>query len=130
MPQPKTFHLDSFIMAYSDVLVKGDFYDFREFEDFAQGVAKLMVHKWPRRYVMSMSKKGRKGKIFIDWMRNKKGATSVAPYSIRLRKKPTVSMPIFWNELDKVKPDEITIDVALNRLKKKDPWADFFYIQQ
>ena len=40
MPQPKTFHLDSFIMAYSDVLVKGDFYDFREFEDFAQGKPK------------------------------------------------------------------------------------------
>ena len=128
-------HLKSFLKTsggkgYHVVVPFTSFRSWKKFEDFAQGVAKLMVHKWPRRYVMSMSKKGRKGKIFIDWMRNKKGATSVAPYSIRLRKKPTVSMPIFWNELDKVKPDEITIDVALNRLKKKDPWADFFYIQQ
>ena len=128
-------HLKSFLKTsggkgYHVVVPFTSFRSWKKFEDFAQGVARLMTQKWPNRYVMSMSKKERKGKIFIDWIRNKKGATSVAPYSIRLRKKPTVSMPIFWSELDKVKPDEITIDVALKRLKRKDPWADFFYIQQ
>ena len=72
----------------------------------------------------------RKGKIFVDWMRNKKGSTSVAPYSVRLRKKATVSMPISWRELDKVAPDGITIQDALVRLKRKDPWEKFFLISQ
>ena len=44
----------------------------------------------------------------------------------RLRKNAPVSMPIAWNELDKIKPNEITIYKAIKRLKKKDPWKDFF----
>ena len=59
-------------------------------------------------------------------MRNTKSATSVAPYSIRTKQKPTVSMPISWQELDKIKPDEITLKEAIKRLKRKDPWQDFF----
>lgn len=101
-----------------------------EFRDFAQNVAKLLETKWPQRYTSNGRKEKRQGKIFIDWIRNTKGATSVAPYSIRIRKKATVSMPISWSELDKVKPDEISIDKALKRLKRKDPWAHFFDIDQ
>lgn len=73
-----------------------------------------------------MKKSKRKCKIFIDWVRNIKGATSVAPYSIRLRNKATISMPIKWSELDKISPDEITIEKAIQRLKRKDPWVNFF----
>ena len=91
----------------------------------AKNIAKLMEAKWPNKYTSNMKKEKRKGKIFIDWVRNTKGATSVAPYSLRIRKKLTVSMPISWNELDKVKPDEITIEEALKRIKRKDPWQDF-----
>ena len=88
----------------------------------ARNIAKLMEATWPDKYTSNMKKSKRKGKIFIDWVRNIKGATSVAPYSIRLRKKVTVSMPIKWSELDKIKPDEITIDKAIKRLKNIDPW--------
>ena len=91
----------------------------------ARNIAKLMEATWPDKYTSNMKKSKRKGKIFIDWVRNIKGATSVAPYSIRLRKKATISMPIKWSELDKIKPDEITIDKAIKRLKNIDPWEKF-----
>lgn len=94
--------------------------------DFAKNVALLMEARWPDKYTSNVRKEARKGKIFIDWIRNTKGATSVAPYSVRVRKKATVSMPIKWSELDKVKPNEITIKEAIKRLKRKDPWEDFF----
>ena len=98
----------------------------KKFEKIAKDIALLMENKYPDKYTTNMSKKERKGKIFIDYLRNKKGATSVAPYSLRIRKKASVSMPIKWSELNKIKPDEITINEAIKRLKRKDPWEDFF----
>ncbi len=101
-----------------------------KFRSIALNIGLLMERRWPEKYTSTMSKAKRKNKIFIDWMRNIKGATSVAPYSLRLRKNVTVSMPIKWSELDKIKPDEITIDKAIKRLNNKDPWEKFFYIEQ
>ncbi len=98
----------------------------KEARDITKNIASLMEQKYPDLYTSNMNKEKRKGKIYIDWVRNTKGATSVAPYSIRIRKKATVSMPIKWSELDKVKPDDITIEKALKRLKRKDPWEGFF----
>ena len=98
----------------------------RKFRKTAKDIAVLMETKWPDKYTSNIRLKSRKGKIFIDWVRNTRSSTSVAPYSIRLRDKCAVSMPIKWSELDKVKPDEITIDEAVKRLKRKNPWADFF----
>ncbi len=100
------------------------------FRNFAKQIAKIMEKKWPDRYISNMRLQKRKNKIFIDWIRNTKGATSVAPYSIRLKKKLAVSMPISWHELDKVKPDGITMQEAIKRLKRKDPWEHFFEIEQ
>ena len=97
-----------------------------KFRKTARDIAILMETKWPDKYTSNIRIKSRKDKIFIDWVRNTRSSTSVAPYSIRLRDKCTVSMPIKWSELDKVKPDEVTIDLALKRLKRKDPWIDFF----
>lgn len=94
--------------------------------EFAKNVAVLMEIKWPDKYTSNIRKETRKGKIFIDWLRNTKGATSVAPYSLRVRKKPRISMPIKWSELDKVKPDGITMEMAIKRMKRKDPWEGFW----
>ena len=101
-----------------------------EFHDFAQNIAKLIEAKWPDRYVSNVRKEKRKGKIFIDWIRNTKGATSVAPYSLRCRKGAFVSMPISWRELDQIKPNGITMKEAIKRLQRKDPWENFFFIDQ
>lgn len=93
--------------------------------EFAKNVAVLMETKWPEKYTSNVRKENRKGKIFIDWIRNTKSATSVAPYSLRVRKKARVSMPIKWSELDKVKPDGITMEMAIKRMKRKEPWEGF-----
>jgi bifunctional non-homologous end joining protein LigD len=100
------------------------------FHDFARRVAEVMEQKWPDRYTSNVRKASRKGKIFIDWIRNGRGATSVAPYSIRARDGAKVSMPIRWDELDQVAPDGVTMSDALNRIRAADPWDGFFQRDQ
>ncbi len=96
------------------------------FHQFARRVAEVMEAKWPDRYTSNVRKARRAGKIFIDWIRNGRGATSIAPYSIRARKGAGVSMPISWEELDTVAPDGIHMAEALTRIAGDDPWKDFF----
>ncbi len=95
------------------------------FHDFARRVAEVMEQKWPDRYTSNVRKANRKNKIFIDWIRNGRGATSIAPYSIRARKGARVSMPISWSELDAVAPDGVSMADALSRIHDKDPWVGF-----
>ncbi len=104
--------------------------NWEDFRTVAQNIAKLLEQRYPKKYVSNMRKEKRKNKIFIDWVRNTRSATSVAPYSVRLRKKAYVSMPIAWNELDNIKPNGITIEDAIKRLRRKDPWDNFFDIKQ
>lgn len=106
------------------------FESWSSFSLFAKNISLLLEEKYPAMFTCNMSKEKRKNKIFIDWYRNKKSSTSVAPYSLRIRKKITVSMPIKWSELYKIKPGDITIDIAIKRLKRIDPWKDFFSIKQ
>ena len=97
-----------------------------KFRNIAKNIALLMESKWPDKYTTNIRKDKRKNKIFIDWVRNTKGATSIAPYSLRARKNAPVSMPIRWNELDKIKPNQIKMKDAIDRIKLSDPWKDFF----
>jgi len=97
----------------------------KEYKEIALNIAKLMEAKWPDKYTSNIRKESRKGKIFIDYLRNSFGATSVAPYSMRLRKKPTISVPIPWSDLDNVKPDSYTIKDINELLKKPNPWPKF-----
>lgn len=100
------------------------------FHDFAKRVAEVMEQKWPDRYTSNVRKAKRSGKIFIDWIRNGRGATSIAPYSIRARRGAKVSMPIQWDELYTVAPDGVNIADALLRISGNDPWKDFFQNDQ
>jgi bifunctional non-homologous end joining protein LigD len=100
------------------------------FHDFAKRVAEVMEQKWPDRYTSNVRKAKRTDKIFIDWIRNGRGATSIAPYSLRARKGAKVSMPIAWNELDTIAPDGVNIVDALLRIDGNDPWKDFFQNDQ
>lgn len=97
-----------------------------QFASFSKSIVEVMEKKWPERYTSNIRKNNRKNKIFIDWLRNGRGATSVAPYSLRARDGAKVSMPIRWDELNKIKPNDIDMNKAVRRLKKDDPWADFF----
>lgn len=100
------------------------------FYDFARRIAEVMEQKWPERYTSNIRKNKRTNRIFIDWIRNGRGATSIAPYSIRARKGARVSMPITWKELDTVAPDGVDITDALIRISGEDPWSDFFQSNQ
>ena len=105
------------------VVVPFDFkITWKKFYNISKNIALLMERKWPDKYVTNIRKSKRKNKIFIDYHRNAKSSTFVAPYSVRLRDKASVSMPIKWSELDKIKPNDITIKEAIRRLKRKDPW--------
>ena len=70
----------------------------------------------------------RKGRIFIDWLRNERGATAIAPYSPRAREGAAVAMPVSWAELGKVKAaNAYDTKTALRRIAglKADPWKGY-----
>lgn len=92
----------------------------------AKDIALVLENKYPNLFTTKISKKARLGKIFIDYYRNQTNASVIAPYSIRLRENAPISMPISWNDLDKIKPNEINIKNYKKYIKKKDPWKDFF----
>jgi bifunctional non-homologous end joining protein LigD len=104
--------------------------DWETFYGFARRIAEVMEQKWPDRYTSNVRKVNRKNKIFIDWIRNGRGATSIAPYSIRARKGARVSLPITWEELDTVAPDGINMADAFSRIEGDDPWKGFFQLNQ
>ena len=91
-----------------------------------------MVATFPDRFTATVSKAKRKGKIFIDYLRNAEGATAVAPYSVRARRNAPVATPIFWEELTKdVRFDYFNVRNIRDRLDKgRDPWADFASTKQ
>jgi len=97
-----------------------------EVRNISKNIAILMETKWPDKYTSNMRKDKRKGKIYIDWVRNTKGATFVCPYSLRIKDKATVSFPLRWDELDKINPDEITLKKSLKKIKEPNPWKEFF----
>ena len=104
--------------------------EWNTFHDFARRIAEAMEQQWPDRYTSNVRKNKRTNKIFIDWIRNGRGATSIAPYSIRARKGARVSIPITWKELDTVAPDGVDMADALMRIGGSDPWKGFFQIDQ
>ena len=68
-------------------------------KDFAKRFAEALALAEPERFVATMSKAKRKGKIFIDWLRNQRGSTAVLPYSARAREGAPVAVPVAWGEL-------------------------------
>lgn len=99
--------------------------DWGTFHAFSRSVVKTMEAMWPDRYTANVRKDRREGRVFIDWLRNSRGATSVAPYCVRARAGAPVSMPIGWEEVDSVTPGGIDMAEAVRRLDEKDPWAGF-----
>ncbi|MGE0847521.1 MAG: DNA ligase D, partial [Flavobacteriaceae bacterium] len=99
--------------------------DWDRVKAFASDIAKRMAATEPDRFVAKSSKAARKGRIFIDYLRNDRGATAIAPYSTRAREGCPVAMPVPWDELEGVeKASEFGIADALARLGGRDPWQD------
>jgi bifunctional non-homologous end joining protein LigD len=104
-----------------------------EVKSFAKNVAARLSENEPDRFTATMSKARRKGRIFIDWLRNERGATAIAPYSPRARASGSVAAPLTWDELGRVKnADAYTIANMPRRLAslKRDPWQGYFTLRQ
>lgn len=102
--------------------------DWDEVKAFSKAVAEEVVAREPKRYIATMSKAKRTGKVFVDYLRNARGATAVAAYSTRARPGAPVATPLRWDELsDNLRPNAYTIENIMARLNalKADPWNGF-----
>ena len=98
---------------------------FDEVGALATRIGALLCRRHPDDLTMEFYKKDRRGRLFIDVMRNAIGATLVAPYSLRGRPGAPVSAPIQWSELDDVSADGIRLrDLRAWLDRRGDPWAD------
>lgn len=104
-----------------------------EAKEFTYTVARAMEADAPEKYVSTATKTKRHGRIFIDYLRNSREATAVAPYSTRARDGAPVSVPIDWSELGSLKgANTYTVNNIAQRLSRlrKDPWAGVGKIKQ
>ena len=93
---------------------------------FANAVCEAMAHDSPDRYLTTMAKKLRRGKIFLDYLRNDRMATAVAPLSPRARAGAPVSMPLTWGQVRKgLDPMRFTLRTVPSLLAKSEAWADY-----
>ncbi len=101
--------------------------------EFARGVTGRLAAEAPERIVAKMGPKNRVGKIFVDYLRNQRGASTVAAYSVRARPGLPVSVPISRNELEQIAgADQWNIQNLHERLQKQpdDPWSDYASTRQ
>ncbi|MEO6564838.1 MAG: DNA ligase D [Casimicrobiaceae bacterium] len=101
-------------------------------KSFAKAVATLLARTFPQRFTATLAKERRKGKIFIDYLRNAEGATAIGPWSVRARRNAPVATPIDWIELDAdVRFDFFNLHNVRDRLQRRtDPWADYIKLRQ
>ncbi|MDP2373482.1 DNA ligase D [Reyranella sp.] len=93
---------------------------------FAKEICRRIAEADPARFVLNMAKKERAGRIFLDYLRNNRTATAVAPLSTRARPGATVSMPIKWSQVKAgLDPRKFTTRTAPALLKKSKPWKDY-----
>jgi bifunctional non-homologous end joining protein LigD len=101
--------------------------------EFAEAMARHLAAEAPDRYVATMSKAKRHGKIFIDYLRNTRGASAIGPYSTRARPGAHVAFPVSWQAVRKLKdarPAAVN-DAAANKVARmKDPWPGYFKLRQ
>lgn len=102
--------------------------NYDKFYEFSKNIALVLEQKYPKIFTTNIKKNKRKNKIFIDYLRNNKGSTCVAPYSVRARENAPISMPISWDNLYNISPNEITIKNYRKYLT--DAWKDFFKVNQ
>ena len=100
---------------------------------FCEQVANDLAARRPDAYVATMSKARRTGRVFIDWLRNTRGATSVASWSLRARPGAPVAVPLRWEELGRVRAgNQFGLAAAQARAARlrRDPWEGFATLRQ
>jgi len=93
---------------------------------FAREVCRQMADDAPDKYLLNMAKNERKGRIFLDYLRNDRLSTAVAPLSPRAREGAPISMPLQWPQVRRgLDPLKFTVRTAPGLLSKGKPWADY-----
>ena len=134
----KEFGLESFVKTTGGkglhvVVPMARAYSWDTIKAFAHAIADSMQQDNPKQYIAKSSKEERKGKIFVDYLRNDLTSTAVAAFSARAREGAPVAMPIAWEDLKaSFQPKIFTIETVPARLamRKADPWEKFFKIKQ
>jgi len=104
-----------------------------EAKAFTKWVADSFVAQSPERFTANQAKRARHGRIYIDYLRNSRGATAIGAYSPRARPGATVSTPLFWEEVENgVRPEGFTVATVRQRLAAldTDPWAEIGKLRQ
>jgi len=107
--------------------------DWDDVKGFARRFAERLASDHPQQYIAKSAKAARRGKIYVDYLRNGRGATAIAAYSPRARAGATVATPLAWEELTpKLDPQDFTIETVPDRLTSlaADPWADMSDVRQ
>jgi bifunctional non-homologous end joining protein LigD len=102
-------------------------------KDFSEAFARSLEARKPDAYVATMSKAKRAGRIFVDWLRNSRGATSVTSWSLRARPGAPVAVPLRWEELGRVRAgNQFGLEAALARARRLrvDPWDGIATLRQ
>jgi bifunctional non-homologous end joining protein LigD len=103
----------------------GGGYNEEQIKQFAELMALQISQREPKLTSLERSPSKRKGKVYLDYLRNATGQTLAAPYSVRPTPQATVSMPLDWHEvIPQLQPTDFTIKNVAERLKQPDPWKD------
>jgi bifunctional non-homologous end joining protein LigD len=100
--------------------------DWARVKAFARDFAKALEQSEPKRYTATLSKKARKGRIFVDYLRNGRGSTAIAPYSTRARQGATIATPIEWADLDAAMPNALTASAVIADGPPEPVWRGFW----
>lgn len=105
--------------------------DWDAVKSFCQNFAELLAKTEPHRFVANMSKARRKGRMFLDYLRNGQGSTATCPWSTRARPGGTVPVPVTWEELDNLKrANAFDIFTAAEKASEQDAWDGFLIVDQ
>ncbi|MBI4923200.1 MAG: hypothetical protein HY834_15775 [Devosia nanyangense] len=102
-----------------------------EVKAFCHGFAELVAKQEPDRFTANIRKTTRTGRMFVDYLRNERGATAVCPFSTRARDGAPCAVPVSWDELKTLDhANGFSIGEAAARANAPDPWADYFKVKQ
>ena len=108
-------------------------YEWPEVKAFTRAIAETLAANYPERYTANIRKVMRKGRIFVDYLRNDRTSTAICPYSTRNKPGATIAVPLTWDALKSLKsahPVTIQDAAALDRLVSDNPWEGYEKVKQ
>jgi bifunctional non-homologous end joining protein LigD len=102
-----------------------------QIKGFCHAFAEKLATDEPDRFTANIRKVNRKGRMFVDYLRNERGATAVCPFSTRAKAGASCAVPVGWDELADIQAANVfSIAEAASRAEMPDPWPDYFDVRQ